>query len=46
MLSNKKEKKHRDSISMVGPYARVRVVVAVLMFIFAFLVIGYRSLIG
>jgi len=37
------EKKRRDSVSMVGPYNRIRIIVAVIIFLVAFLVIGYRS---
>ena len=42
----KKKKTLRDSVSMVGPYARIRVVAAVLPFLLAFAVIAYRSFIG
>lgn len=41
---NEEERSRRDSVSMVGPYARIRVIVAVVMFLIAFAVIGYRSL--
>lgn len=46
ILRDEKEKKRRDSISMVGPYARIRAIVAVLIFLLAFVVIGYRSFFG
>ena len=41
-----KKQKRRDSISVVGPYSRVRVIVAVVVFFFAFAAIGYRMLFG
>ena len=36
----------RDSISMVGPYARIRIIAAIIIVIVGFLVLGYRSLFG
>jgi len=40
------DKKRRDSISAVGPYARIRVIFAVIVILVAFAVIAYRSLSG
>jgi len=49
-MSDKENEKQsdprRDSISMVGPYARIRVIVAVIVVLFAIVVIGVRALSG
>ena len=45
-MLNEKEKERRDSVSMVGPYARIRIIVAVICFFIAFAVIGYRAFFG
>ena len=41
-----KDQTHSDPVSFVGPYARVRIVVAVILFLFAFAAISYRSFFG
>ena len=46
ILSEDKKKSRRDSVSMVRPYARIRIIVAVVVFLFAFAAIGFRSLFG
>lgn len=40
------KKKHHDSVSMVGPYARIRIIAAVICFFIAFVVIGFRIFFG
>ncbi len=40
------EEKRRDSVSLVGPYARIRIIAAVIVLLVAFAVIGYRSFFG
>lgn len=40
------EERRRNSISAVGPYARVRIIVAILLIAVAFVVIGWRALNG
>ena len=45
-MQDEGEKERRDSVSMVGPYARIRIIVAVICFIIAFGVIGFRALFG
>lgn len=44
MMNNKDP--NRDSVSMVGPYARIRIIFAIILFVAAILVIGCRSLFG
>lgn len=46
ILPDKHETPRRGSIFLVGPYSRVRIVVAVIVFFVAFAVIGYRMLSG
>lgn len=41
-----KKDKRRGSVAMVKPYARIRIIVAVILFLFALTVIGYRSFFG
>ena len=45
-MPDKDKRKPHDSISVVGPYARVRAVVAVIIILFAIGVIGYRAFFG
>lgn len=42
-MLDERDKERRDSVSMVGPYARIRIIVAVIIVLVAILVIGYRS---
>ena len=42
---NKKDPR-RDSVSSVGPFARIRVIVAGVILVVAFLVIGFRAFFG
>jgi len=45
-MTDEEENKRRDSVSMVGPYARIRIIVAVVFFFIAFAVIGFRAFSG
>ena len=45
-VTDEEKKKRRDSVSMVGPYARIRIIVAVLCFFIAFTVIAFRMFSG
>ena len=42
----KEKKRRRDSVSMVGPYARIRVVAAILILLLALIFIGFRTILG
>lgn len=49
-MRNKESKRHfdpaREPVSMVGPYARVRVIIAVIIFLIAIVALGVRALSG
>lgn len=45
-LADEKEKTLRDSISIVGPYTRVRIIVAVVVFVIAIAVVVCRAFFG
>lgn len=45
-MAEKDDKKRRNSLSVVRPYARIRIVIAVLCVLIAFAVIAYRSVFG
>jgi hypothetical protein len=45
MMDEEKKNAH-DPVSMVGPYARIRIIAAVICFFIAFTVIGFRIFFG
>jgi hypothetical protein len=45
-MLDEEENTRRDSVSMVGPYARIRIIAAVICFIIAFAVICFRVFSG
>ncbi|MDJ0638798.1 MAG: hypothetical protein QNJ20_08190 [Paracoccaceae bacterium] len=45
-MSDEDEDRRRDPIEVVGPYARIRIVVAVIVMVFAVAVITYRGFSG
>jgi hypothetical protein len=45
-MREKKPGPSRDSVSIVGPYARIRIIVAVIVFLVAITVIGVRAVSG
>ena len=45
MMDEEKKNRH-DSVSMVGPYARIRIIIAVICFFIAIIVIGFRNFFG
>ena len=40
------KKKFQDPTSLVGPYARIRIIAAVICFFIAFVIIGFRIFFG
>ncbi len=44
MSDDNRPKPKRDSVSMVGPYARIRVIVALIVVLVALIVIALRGL--
>ncbi|MFC2969860.1 hypothetical protein [Acidimangrovimonas pyrenivorans] len=45
-MTQDKRKRRRDSISMVGRYARIRVIAAVIVFLIALVALAVRALGG
>lgn len=43
-MLDEEKRKNRDSVSLIGPYARIRVIVAVICIFIAFAVIGFQAL--
>ncbi|WP_323786524.1 hypothetical protein [Thalassovita sp.] len=44
--TDKQSDSRRDSVSMVGPYARIRIIAAVIVFLFVIVVMIVRALSG
>ena len=45
-MPDKDEEPRRDPVTVVGPYARIRIIAGVVLILFAIAVIGYRSFFG